>query len=144
MLRYRLSNKNARSVLGQSLLFISELITLIILCLYANGNVYAFSCPSPEEIRERKISRDFEWTVNDDTSLDDMLSVTRLIAISIENQLEYVSCKYKIDSKFIKLDGKPVSENCSISISSGSWLTHGNRKICSEKELDQCLFDIDC
>ena len=76
--------------------------------------------------------------------IDDMLSVTRLIAISIENQLEYVSCKYKIDSKFIKLDGKPVSENCSISISSGSWLTHGNRKICSEKELDQCLFDIDC
>ena len=121
-----------------------ELILLLFLCIYAESSIYAESCPSPEQIRERQISRDFEWTVDEDTSLDDMLSVTRLIAISVENQLEYVSCKYKNNSKFIKLDGKASRENCSISISSGTWLTNGKRRICDEKELGKCLFDIDC
>ena len=114
----------------------------ILLC---TQQAIADSCPTVKDISYRLISRDYEWTVDEGVTLDDLLSVKQLIAVSIENEGEFVSCKYKTGEKFIKLDGLPDTEKCPLQNTSGNWFVTGtNRWVCDEEDLFLCVFDTDC
>lgn len=105
----------------------------------------ADSCPTVKDISYRLISREYEWTVDEGVTLDELLSVTQLIAVSIENEGEFVSCKYKTGEKFLKLDGLPVAEKCPLHNTSGNWFVTGtNRLVCDEDDLFQCIFETNC
>ena len=121
-------------------------IFLVCLCtLLCTQLVIADSCPSVKDISYRLISRDYEWTVDEGVTLDELLSVKELIAVSIENEGEFVSCKYKTGEKFIKLDGLPDTEKCPLHKTSGSWFVTGtNRLVCDEEDLFLCVFETDC
>jgi hypothetical protein len=97
-------------------------------------NVFADRCPTPEEIRERKISQDYEWTVDDRVTLDGLLSVKQLYAVRIKNNGEFISCNYSTDRRLISLDGLPNKGRCLIMTSVGEW--HGTENgewVCQEK-----------
>ncbi len=116
--------------------------------LYVNfvaHSVFADNCPSVKDITYRLISKDYEWTVDKGVTLDNLLSVKELFSVSIENDGEFVSCKYKSGEEFLKLDGLPEKEKCPLINSSGNWFTTGtNRLVCDEEDLALCLFDINC
>ena len=108
-------------------------------------NACADGCPTPDEVRERKISRDYEWTVDERTSLENILSVNRLIAVRIVSKGEFVSCRYSTGDQLFSMDGLPHSVECMITISSGVWVrTTTGVSVCQEKDTAQCLFDIEC
>ena len=119
---------------------------LFFVCVnFVAQNVFADHCPSIEDITYRLISKDYEWTVDKGVTLDNLLSVKELFAVSIENNGVFVSCKYKNDEKFLKLDGLPIKEKCLLVNSSGNWFTTGtNRLVCDEEDLALCLFDTIC
>ena len=102
-------------------------------------------CPSAMDVRYRLIPESFEWTVDEGITLEDVISVTRLFAVSIENHGEFISCKYDYDKGFLKLDGLPKKDNCRIASVSGKWLDAGNGKlICDEEDAARCSFRIEC
>lgn len=119
---------------------------LVCMCtLLCTQFAVADSCPSVKEISYRLISRDYEWTVDEGITLDELLSVKELIAVSLENEGEFVSCKYKTGEKFIKLDGLPVAKKCPLHHTSGSWFVTGTkRRVCDEDDLFQCIFETNC
>jgi hypothetical protein len=116
--------------------------------LYVNftaHSVFADNCPSVKDITYRLISKDYEWTVDEGVTLENLLSVEELFAVNIENNGEFVSCNYKNDEKILKLDGLPIKEKCPLINSSGNWInTDTNRLVCDEEDLSLCLFDTDC
>ena len=67
----------------------------VLLWVFLNtGLVKADHCPSPETIKERKISRDYEWTIDERRTLDDVLAVEKLYSVRIKNQGEFIACYY--------------------------------------------------
>jgi len=122
-----------------------QTVLTVSVLLIAAPSVSADRCATADEIRDRKISNAYEWTVDDGVTLNDLLSVKRFFAVSVENDGEFVSCKYENDKQFLKLDGLPKKEKCSVIASSGQWLTTGTgRVVCNEKDVENCLFDIEC
>ena len=108
-------------------------------------HAFADRCPTPDEIRERKISQDYEWTVNDKVTLDGLLSVKQLYAVRIKNSGEFVSCNYSADKRLLSLDGLPNKGKCSIVTSVGEWHgTEDDELVCQEKDLSQCQFTFEC
>ena len=60
---------------------------LVGMCIFlCTQNAIADSCPTVKDINYRLISRDYEWTVDEGVTLDELLSVKELIAVSIENE----------------------------------------------------------
>ena len=107
--------------------------------------VIADQCPSPEIIKERKISRDYEWTINEKRSLDDVLSVEKLYSVRIKNKGEFVACYYSGSKNLLRLDGSPIEEECVINKSSGSWeFLENGEQICKEEDLNLCQYEIHC
>ncbi|NIQ17085.1 MAG: hypothetical protein GTO02_22685, partial [Candidatus Dadabacteria bacterium] len=83
--------------------FLSSRCLLFVSMAFFTPFVLADSCPSIKDITYRLISKDYEWTVDEGVTLNNLLSVEQLIAVSIENNGEFVSCKYKYKEKFLKL-----------------------------------------
>ncbi|MCZ6803830.1 MAG: hypothetical protein O7D86_07835 [Proteobacteria bacterium] len=105
----------------------------------------ADQCPTPEIIKDRMISRDYEWTIDERRTLDDVLSVEKLYSIRIKNKGEFIACSYSGSKNLLRLDGKPVKEGCSVNKSSGNWeLAENGEQICKEAELGLCVYDINC
>ena len=105
----------------------------------------ADTCPSVAEIIERNIPRTYEWTVDDKTTLDDVLSVNKLYAVRIMDQGDYVSCFYTTPNWPLKLDAKPEKSRCIIRKEEDSWLeTESGNLVCQEKNLFNCNFRISC
>lgn len=105
----------------------------------------AEQCPSPEKIKERKINRDYEWTIGERRTLEDVLSVEKLYSVRIKNEAEYVACYYSGSKSLLRLDGKPLKQPCIISGISGRWeLTNSNEYVCKEDDLALCEYDIKC
>ena len=105
----------------------------------------ADTCPSVAEIIERNISKKYEWTVEENTSLDDVLSVNRLYAVRILEQGDYVSCFYATRKWPLKLDAKPETRNCTVEKTGGDWQeTETGNLVCLEKNLFDCTFRISC
>lgn len=109
------------------------------------GNVCADRCPTPDEVRERKISQDYEWTVDDRVTLDGLLSVKQLYAVRIKDNGRFVSCNYSTEKRLISLDGLPNKGECSIVTSVGEWHgTENGELVCQEKDSTQCHFQFEC
>ena len=106
---------------------------------------YADRCPTPDEIRERTILKDYDWTVDERTSLENILSVKKSIAVRIMKNGEFVSCRYTTERQLVRLDGLPAKEKCVITVSSGEWInTTTGESVCQEEDTMQCLFEMEC
>ena len=118
---------------------------LIALLTLFSTNLIAERCPTPEEVRNREITREYEWTVNEEVSLQALLSVTTLYAVQIENYGEFIACKYEANQQFIRLDGVPAKKRCPIQAISEEWFqSEGGQSVCDEKDLKLCLFEFHC
>lgn len=107
--------------------------------------VQADTCPTPEEIRDRKISKLYEWTVDENTSLDELLSVERLYAVRLMDYGEYVSCRYTTKKWPLRLDGKPEGNGCELTPETGAWTsTDSGHLVCREEDVAKCGFKIAC
>jgi len=106
---------------------------------------HADECPMPDVVIERKISNDYEWTVDERVSLENILAVKRLIAVRIKDNGEYMSCKYTTGRQLVRLYGIPKTDKCVIKIASGEWIsTDTGELVCQEKDITLCIFDIEC
>lgn len=122
----------------------TRLFILAILLVF-NTFVFADTCPSSEDIKNRKVPNVYEWTVNYEMALDDLLSVTKLYAVSIENHGEFVSCRYLSPRREVRVDGVSKTKNCLITVDMGNWFIMDNGKIiCQEDELNRCQYKNDC
>jgi len=119
---------------------------ICLLCIFINPRqLIADQCPTPEIIKDRKISRDYEWTIDERRSLDDVLAVENLYSVRIKNKDEFIACFYSGSKNLLRLDGKPVKEGCVVNKKSGSWeLVENGEKVCKETDLGLCVYDIYC
>ena len=105
----------------------------------------AEQCPDPEKIKERKINRDYEWTIGERRTLEDVLSVEKLYSVRIKNEAEYVACYYSGSRNLLRMDAKPLKQPCIISRISGHWeMTNSGEHVCKEADLALCEYDIKC
>ena len=126
-----------KMVKGNGILFLCVVLVI--------PTAYADRCPTPDEIRGRTIAKDYDWTVNERTSLENILSVKQSIAVRVMKNGEFVSCRYTTERQLIRLDGVPVQEKCVITVSSGDWInTTTGESVCQEEDTMQCLFNIEC
>ncbi len=95
--------------------------SFFILLLISPIQLFADQCPTPEIIKDRKISRDYEWTIDERRTLDDVLSVEKLYSVRIKNNGEFIACYYSGSRNLLRLDGKPLKEACVVNNYSGSW-----------------------
>ncbi len=122
-----------------------NLTGVIVIMGFFSAVSFADSCPEPEQIRQRDISQYMEWTVDERTSLDDLLGVKTLYAVRIINFGEYVSCRYTTDKWPVTMDGKPVSQNCTITPDAGEWdSTDSGQFVCRELDVSHCGFRFKC
>jgi hypothetical protein len=118
---------------------------LLFLLFFHMLDVSSETCPTPEKIRERNISKQYEWTVQEGVTLDNLLSVQRLYAVRIINFDDYISCRYTTGKWPVKLDGKPVNNKCHLLPDAGEWRsTDSGSLVCQEKDPVQCGFSMDC
>ena len=113
--------------------------------LVNSGLVLADQCPTPEIIKDRKISRDYEWTIDERRSLDDVLSVEKLYSVRIKNKGEFIACYYSGGKNLLRLDGTSVEKECVVNKKSGSWeFSENGEQICKEEDLNLCHYEIHC
>ena len=124
-------------------IFKSVLNLAIIILLVSN--VYAERCATPDEVRDRLISPDYEWSVNEEVTLAALLSVRRLYQVTIENYGEFVACKYEANQQYIRLDGVPKLSKCPVRVISDNWFTsESGQTVCDEKDYTLCRFESAC
>ena len=103
------------------------------------------SCPSPDKIRQRNLSKKYEWTVDEKTSLEALLSVKKLYSVRIMDHGAYVSCHYTSPKWPIKLDLAPARGACTFSRQKGEWKgTESGQEVCMEKNPGNCGFTSTC
>lgn len=118
---------------------------LFFLFFFHISDVFPENCPTPEKIRERKISDQYEWTVQEGVTLDNLLSVQQLYSVRIINFDDYISCRYSTGKWPVKLDGKPVNNKCHVLPETGEWVgTDSGSLVCKEKDPGKCGFRIEC
>lgn len=119
---------------------------IFLFILFINFNaVMADECPSAKTVKERKISRDYDWSIDERRSLEDVLSVEELYSVRIKNRGEFIACYYTNENGLLRLDGAPLEKNCAIKVQSGNWIeTEKSEKICKEKDVSACAFEIQC
>jgi len=119
---------------------------ICLFCFFINsGLVIADQCPSPEIIKDREISREYEWTIDERRSLNDVLSVEKLYSVRIKNKGEFIACYYSGSKNLLRLDGAPVKKECVVNEKSGSWESSENgEQVCKEEDLNLCHYEIHC
>jgi hypothetical protein len=114
-------------------------------CLLLPATVFADQCPSAEQVRERNISRDYEWSVAETVTLPMLLEVSELREVSLQNHGEFVSCHYLSDQLPVRMDGAAPDPGCLVTRASGTWISlPGGTLKCNEEKHDQCHFSIQC
>ena len=118
---------------------------LFIVLVLCNFSARAETCPAVSEIIERQISKLYEWTVEEGTTLDDLLSVNRLFSVRIHDNGRFVSCRYTARKWPVKLDASPEINDCHVIQSGGHWKeVDSGQLVCDEKNLFACEFSISC
>ena len=108
-------------------------------------SVYADQCPSPEIIKDRKITRQYEWYIDERRTLEDVLSVERLYSVRIRKQGELVTCYYSTKERLLEMDAKPIREGCEVIERSGGWqVINEQEKVCMEQNPYNCHYAIYC
>ncbi len=109
------------------------------------SNAQAERCATPIELKERRISPDYEWSVNEEVTLESLLAVQKLYAVTIENYGEFVACKYEAPQQYIRLDGAPKKSKCPIRVLSDNWfISERGQTVCSEEDYTLCHFEAAC
>jgi len=117
----------------------------IFACAMLYSNAYAASCATADDVRDRHIPTDYDWSVNEEVSLDNLLSVTHLYGVTIENYGEFVSCKYEAAQQYIRLDGAPKNSKCPVRTVSDNWfVSDSGRTVCGDEDKTLCRFDFGC
>ena len=123
----------------------NKILLISLFLLFFSPFASADTCPSVSDIKDRKVPESYEWTVNYELALDDLLSVTRLYSVSIENHGEFVSCKYESPKREVRLDGISKVGKCLITVDSGDWFTMDSGGIiCQEDKLSRCQYKYEC
>ncbi len=119
---------------------------IYLLCLVMNsGQVIADQCPSPEIIKERNISREYDWSIDARRTLDDVLSIEKLYSVRIKNKGEFIACYYSGSKNLVRLDGASLKKECVINKTSGSWdISDKGEQVCKEEDLNLCHYEIEC
>lgn len=105
----------------------------------------ADQCPSAETVKERKISREYDWSIDERRTLEDVLAVEKLYSVRIKNHGEFVACYYTSNNRSLRLDGAAIKENCTIKIKSDNWFESENgEQVCKEIDLSQCVYEMHC
>lgn len=121
------------------------LVVAVLWCCCGILTAYAESCPAPEKIRERKLSTQYEWTVDEKTTLENLLSVKKLYAVRIMAEDAYVACHYTTGKWPIKLDMSPAGGTCTPEARGDHWLkTESGQIVCQEPDLGKCEFRFAC
>lgn len=108
-------------------------------------SVFADQCPTPQIVKDRKISRTYDWTIDERRTLDDVLSVEKLYSVRIINKGEFIACYYSLPKGNLRLDGKPEKQDCLVKTVSGNWKQVNNdEQVCKEKDLSLCRYEIKC
>jgi hypothetical protein len=116
-----------------------------LLLLLSVSGVHAEVCPTPEEIRDRKISKQYDWSVEETTSLGELLAVKQLYSVRIIGNGEYISCRYTTDKWPVRLDGLPVAGKCKVIQEAGAWTsTVTGEMVCSEQQVERCGYKLEC
>ena len=94
---------------------------------------------------DRKISKSYDWAVEENTSLEELLSVKNLFSVRIIDYDSHVSCRYTTDKWPVVLDGIPVEEKCIVKPEAGEWTsTDSGQLVCREEDVTKCLFNLEC
>jgi len=119
------------------------ILSVVSLC-FASGAL-ADQCPTPDQIKERSISRDYDWSVSEDVTLDMLLEISTLNKVSVHNHGEFVACHYQSQQLPVRMDGTAVAPNCFVTNISSEWLSlPGGTLSCTEADLMNCRFQIEC
>ncbi len=127
-------------------LFKKKYNLICLLCFFANPClVNADQCPSAETVKERNISRDYDWSIDERRTLDDVLSVEKMYSIRIKNKGEFIACYYSGGKNLLRLDGVPLKKDCVVNKKSGNWeVAENGEQICKEEDLKLCVYEIHC
>jgi len=119
---------------------------MFLFCIFINSEfAVADQCPSPEVIKERNISRDYEWTMDERRSLEDVLSVEKLYSVRIKNKGEFVACSYSASNKLLRLDAAAIEKGCTIRKKLGNWaFSKKGEHVCKEDDLSLCHYEVHC
>ncbi len=118
---------------------------VLFLGLLSASNTHADRCPTPEDIRDRNLSTDYDWSVNEQVSLDALLSVKKLYGASVENYGEFIACKYEADQQYIRLDGSPNIQNCRVVTLDENWFdSEDGKTVCMDDDITLCKFIYRC
>ena len=124
---------------------IKQVTVACIICIYSlSVHAESYSCPTIQQIHDRTITQQFEWTVSEQTSLDAVLNSRALLAVTIENAGEFVTCTYASEPSDVRLDAKPLGDNCTMVSEQSDWQTTADREICTEPNKLSCLFTQSC
>lgn len=120
---------------------------LIFLILIISNNSFAtsFTCPAVQSIKDRTISKEFDWTVSEETSLESVLNVSELLSVTIENHGQFLRCTYNSSDVEVNMDAKPITVDCLIVPSSQNWINHDNgRSVCNDVVKGRCEIETSC
>ncbi len=96
-------------------------------------------------IKERKISRKYEWWIDERRDLDDVLTVEKLYSVRIKEQDKYVACYYSARGLIIQMDAAPAESECGVIEYKGQWDTVNDaERVCNEEDPFACQFAIYC
>lgn len=120
--------------------------TIVALLILACPVARADSCPSAYQVHSRKISRDYEWTVDEGVTLKEILSVTRLRAVAVQNAGEFIICGYdRGKGKNLNLYAKPKGKLCVVTRAGGKWnKSDAGDLSCGENDPEKCRFQFNC
>lgn len=120
-------------------------LLLAIAVLSSSSVVLADTCPAPETVKDRKISRVYAWYVDERRTLDDVLAVEKLYSVRVKNNGEYVSCYYSGSGRLLEMDAWPLKTGCSIVEYKGEWQTiNEEERVCNAEDMTTCQFAIYC
>lgn len=122
-----------------------KLPPLIICSVLSTSFVFADTCPTPQTVKDRKISRVYAWYIDERRTLDDVLAVEKLYSVRLKNNGEYVSCYYSGNGRLLEMDAWPLKTECSIVEYKGEWQTiNEEERVCKEEDISTCQFAIYC
>ncbi|MEM6998576.1 MAG: hypothetical protein AAF419_01900 [Pseudomonadota bacterium] len=106
---------------------------------------FADQCPTVDMIKERKISREYEWWIEERRSLEEILSVQKLYSVRIKEKGKFVSCHYQADKLLIAMEAAPIKAHCTVTQYKGDWKNVNEiETVCTETDPFACLFAIYC
>ncbi|MCG8325801.1 MAG: hypothetical protein MI673_09805 [Thiotrichales bacterium] len=115
------------------------------LCLMYPAGLPADQCPTPDQVRDRSITRGYDWSVSEDVTLDMLLEVSELRKVELHNHGEFVACHYRSQQLSVRMDGASFDPNCLVAKLSEEWLPlPGGTLGCTETDPADCHFQIEC